>query len=159
MAVMPDLRHSAQLSPASILSICRCTIYIFVLAWRKTFTIYMSFIVRERALQDEFWLLVLESLGSLQLGPICARHLRAWIVAAVRRMRLENRLTPRDLRIARANLISFIEIMKAEAFILGRADQVDSDSFEAALRQIERHARLTAFNLWPFWPKRIAQSN
>jgi len=119
----------------------------------------MSSIVRERALQDEFWLLVVESLGSLQLGPICARTLRAWIVTAVRRMGLENRLTPRDIRIARANLTSFIEIIKAEAFILGRANQVDSDSFEAALRQVERHARLTAFNLWPFWPKRIAQSN
>jgi hypothetical protein len=119
----------------------------------------MTSIVRERALQDEFWLLVLESLGSLQLGPICGHYLRAWIATAARRMGLEKRLTPRDLRIARANLTSFIEIMKAEAFILGRADQLDRDSFEAALRQIERHAKLTAFNLWPFWPKRIAQSN
>src|SRR5262249_856159 len=128
-------------------------------AWRRTLTIYMSSTVRERALQDEFWLLVLKSLGSLQLGPICSHYLRAWISTAVRRMGLENRLAPRDLRIARANLTSFIEIMKAEAFILGRADRLDSDSFEAALRQIERHAKLTAFNLWPFWPKRIAQAN
>jgi len=119
----------------------------------------MSSAVRDKALQDEFWLQVLESLGSLQLGPICARYLRAWIATAVRRMDLEKRLTPRDLHIARANLTSFVEIMKAEAFILGRADQLDRDSFEAALRQIERHARLTAFNLWPFWPKRISQSS
>jgi len=156
---MPSLRYPAQFTPASIPSIYRCTIYSSVLAWRKTFTIYMSSMVRERALQDEFWLQVLESLGSLQLGPICAHYLRAWIATAVRRMGLEKRLTPRDLRIARANLTSFVEIMKAEAFILGRADQLDKDSFEAALRQIERHAKLTAFNLWPFWPKRIAPSN
>jgi hypothetical protein len=119
----------------------------------------MSSTVRERALQDEFWLLVLDSLGSLQLGPICGHYLRAWIATAVGRMRLENRLTPRDLRIARANLTRFIEIMKAEAFLLGRPDRLDSDSFDAALRQVERLAMLTAFNLWPFWPKRIRQTN
>jgi len=110
----------------------------------------------ENALQDDFWQLALGSLGSLQIGPICARSLRAWIATAVGRMRLENRLSTTDLAIARGNLTSLMEIIKTEAFILGRADRLDKDSFQAAHRQIERHAMLTAFNLWPFWPKEFA---
>lgn len=126
---------------------------------RQEYLQYMLSTLRKRDLQDEFWQLVLASLGSLQIGPICARYVRAWIATAVGRMSLENRLTPEDLGIARANLKRFVEIMKVEAFILGRADRLDSDSFEAALRQIKRHGVLTAFNLWPFWPKKVLQTN
>jgi|SRR6516162_7392086 hypothetical protein len=54
----------------------------------------------ESALQDDLWQLVLGSLGSLQIGPICAGSLRAWIATAVGRMRLENRLSTTDLAIA-----------------------------------------------------------
>jgi len=113
----------------------------------------------ERALQAEFWQLVLDSLGSLQIGPICANSLRSWIATAVERMLLENRLTPQDLAIARANLTRLLEIIKAEAFILGRADRLDIDAFQAAHRSVERHAMLTAFNLWPFWPKEFVEAN
>jgi hypothetical protein len=113
----------------------------------------------ERALQAEFWQLVLDSLGSLQIGPICAHSLRSWIATAVERMRLENRLTPKDLAIARANLSRLIEIIKAEAFILGRPDRLDTDAFQAAHRSVERHAMLTALNLWPFWPKEFVETS
>jgi hypothetical protein len=113
----------------------------------------------ERALQAEFWQLVLDSLGSLQIGPICALSLRSWIATAVERMWLENRLTPRDLTIARANLRRLIEIIKGEAFILGRPDRLDTDAFQAAHRSVERHAMLTAFNLWPFWPKEFVETS
>lgn len=113
----------------------------------------------ERALQDEFWQVVLDSLGSLQIGPICAHSLRAWIATAVGRMWLENRLTLGDLSIARANLKRLMEIIKAEAFILGRADRLDIDALHAAHRNVKRYAILTAFNLWPFWPKEFVESN
>jgi hypothetical protein len=113
----------------------------------------------ERKLQDDLWQLVLNSVGSLQIGPICAHSLRAWIATAVGRMRLENRLTPQDLAIARANLKRLIDIMKTESFIQGHVDRLDNDSFQAAHRKIERHAILTAFNLWPFWPKEFVETS
>ena len=116
----------------------------------------MRYSLSESALQDDLWQLVLGSLGSLQIGPICARSLQAWIATAVGRMRLENRLSATDLTIARGNLTRLMEIIKTEAFIIGRADRLDNDSYQAAHRQIERHAMLTAFNLWPFWPKEFA---
>lgn len=96
----------------------------------------------ERKLQDELWQLVLGSLGSLQIGPVCALSLRAWIAIAVARMRLENRLSPQDLAIAHANLRRLIDIMKTESFIQGHVDRLDNDFFLAAHRNIERHAML-----------------
>ena len=74
-------------------------------------------------------------------------------------MLLEDCLTPGDLRIARANLTRLLEIIKAEAFILGRADRLDTDAFQAAHRSVERHAMLTAYNLWPFWPKEFVETS
>jgi hypothetical protein len=112
----------------------------------------------ERALHDDLWRVVLESLGSLQIDPVCAYSLRAWIGTAVGRMQLEHRLTPQDLAMARANLARLVGIMKTESFILGHADRLDIDSLHAAHRKIERHAILTAFTLWPFWPKEFVQN-
>jgi hypothetical protein len=113
----------------------------------------------ERDLQNDLWQVVLNSLGSLQIGPICAYSLRAWIATAVGRMRSENRLTAQDLAIARTNLARLVDIMKAEGFILGRADRLDIEAFHATHRNVERHAILTSWNLWPFWPKEFLENN
>jgi hypothetical protein len=113
----------------------------------------------ESALQDDLWQLVLDSLGSVQISPVCAHSLRAWIATAVGRMRLENRLTLQDVAMARDNLTRLLDIMKTESFILGHVDRLDNDSFHAAHRKIERHAILTAFSLWPFWPKEFVETS
>ena len=115
--------------------------------------------ISEKELRNDLWHVVKDSLGSLQMGPICEHSLRTWIATAVERMRLENRLRGQDLAIARTNLARLVEIMKTEGFILGRSDRLDIDSFCAAHRNVERHAMLTSWNLWPFWPKEFVENN
>ena len=65
---------------------------------------------------------------------------------------LEGRVSPEDLAIAISNLKRFVQLMKTEGVIIGHADRLDSDCFNAAHRRVERRSILSQRTLWPFWP-------
>jgi hypothetical protein len=110
------------------------------------------------ALRRELWQNALDMAAPLEFDPACAHFLRAWIAMGVERMELTRRVTPHDLAIARANIRTFIHLMKNEAVFLGHADRLDCDALHAAHRRLERKGLLTAFTLWPFWPNEFVAS-
>ncbi|MBV8377777.1 MAG: hypothetical protein JO279_12320 [Verrucomicrobia bacterium] len=101
---------------------------------------------------EELWQAVIEAARPSELGPRCARFLRAWNRLAAERMETEDRLTPEDLSTAKKNLRLFIQLMKTEAVFLGHTERLDQDCFHAAHRRLQRRSLLTQFTLWPFWP-------
>lgn len=104
------------------------------------------------AWQDELWQNALEAVGPLDIHPNTAHFLQAWIAMGVERMRITGRVLPHDLAIARANIRTFIHLMKTEAVRRGHAGRLDSETLRAAHRTLERKGLLTTFTLWPFWP-------
>ena len=52
----------------------------------------------DRALLDEFWQTARQAASPMDIGPRSARLLRAWIVIGVKRMEMEGRLSPENLR-------------------------------------------------------------
>jgi hypothetical protein len=110
------------------------------------------------ALRQALWQSALVAAAPMEFDPACAHFLRAWIATGVERMELTRRLTQHDLAIARANIRTFIHLMKNEAVFLGHADRLDSDTLRAAHRRLERKGLLTTFTLWPFWPHECVAS-
>jgi hypothetical protein len=109
-------------------------------------------------LRQTLWQSALEAATPLEFQPGCAHFLRAWIAMGVERMEITGRLAPQDLAIARANIRTFIHLMKNEAVVLGRPDRLDNDTLRAAHRRLERKGLLTTFTLWPFWPNEFVAS-
>jgi hypothetical protein len=102
------------------------------------------------ACRHDLWETVLETIGVLYVGPAARHFLHAWIARGVERMEITGCLSPADLAIAKANIKTFIGLMKTEAVVQGHADRLDIETLRAAHRQLER--RGTTFTLWPFWP-------
>jgi hypothetical protein len=104
------------------------------------------------ACRHELWLTALESIGALEIGPVARRSLWAWIALGVERMQMRDSLSFGHLAIARANLKTFVHLMRTEAVVEGHPGRLDIETLHAARRQLERKAHLTKFTLWPFWP-------
>jgi hypothetical protein len=67
-------------------------------------------------------------------------------------MMITSRTGPSDLANARANIRTFVQLMKSEAVFLGQPYRLDEETLRAAHRRLERKGLLTTFTLWPFWP-------
>ena len=123
----------------------------FKASWDECVIMNASF---DLASVDRLWQTVLESVGTLKIDASCQLFLKAWITNGVERMENEGRLTPKDVATASENLKTFVQLMKAEALSRG-TDRLDNKCFHAAQHKAERHALLTVFSLWPFWPHAV----
>jgi hypothetical protein len=104
------------------------------------------------ACRRDLWQTAVKALGKIDIGPIANRFSQAWIAMGVERMQMTDCLSPAHLAIARANLETFIHLMKTEALVQGHAERIDIETLHAAHRQLERKGFLSTFTLWPFWP-------
>jgi hypothetical protein len=107
-------------------------------------------------LSEQLWITVLESADPLKIDPSCQLFLQAWISNGVERMRNEHRIAEVDLATAKANLKTFVDLMKAETLTHG-TDRIDNKSFHAAQHSLERRSFLTVYSLWPFWPHALSE--
>ena len=107
-------------------------------------------------LNDQLWVTVLESADPLKIDPSCQLFLQAWISNGIERMRNEHRIAEVDLASAKANLKTFVDLMKAETLAHG-TDRIDNKSFHAAQHSLERRSFLTVYSLWPFWPHALSE--
>ena len=107
-------------------------------------------------LSEQLWVTVLESADPLKIDPSCQLFLQAWISNGVERMREEKRVATEDLVTAKANLKTFVDLMKAETLGHG-TDRIDNKSFHAAQHSLERRSFLTVYSLWPFWPHALSE--
>ncbi len=107
-------------------------------------------------LSEQLWITVLESADPLKIDPSCQLFLQAWISNGVERMRNEHRIAEVDLVTAKANLKTFVDLMKAETLAHG-TDRIDNKSFHAAQHSLERRSFLTVYSLWPFWPHALSE--
>ena len=71
------------------------------------------------ACRHDLWLTAVEAMGKIDMGPVARRFVRAWVAMGVERMQMTDCLSPAYLAIARANLETFIHLMKTEAVIQG----------------------------------------
>jgi hypothetical protein len=95
----------------------------------------------------------------LSVDARCRLAIRALVTEAVNRMTVEGRTADADVAFASANLKRFVHEMKVEAVFLGHSEGLTYDSFRAARGRMEKHALLTAYTLWPFWPNEYVVSN
>jgi hypothetical protein len=107
-------------------------------------------------LSEQLWVTVLESADPLKIDPSCQLFLQAWISNGIERMRNEHRIAEVDLASAKANLKTFVDLMKAETLAHG-TDRIDNKSFHAAQHSLERRSFLTVYSLWPFWPHALSE--
>jgi hypothetical protein len=107
-------------------------------------------------LSEQLWVTVLESADPLKIDPSCQLFLQAWISNGVGRMRNEHRVAEVDLATAKANLKTFVDLMKAETLSHG-TDRIDNKSFHGAQHSLERRSFLTVYSLWPFWPHALSE--
>jgi hypothetical protein len=115
--------------------------------------------VSTNALDIKLTKIVAESMQPLTASAQCRLALRALTTEAVNRMVLEQRVADDDVALACANLKRFVHEMKIESVFLGHAEQLNYDSFCAARERMERHAVITSFTLWPFWPSEYVAGN
>ena len=106
-------------------------------------------------LSEQLWVTVLESADPLKIDPSCQLFLQAWISNGVERMRNEHRIAEVDLATAKANLKTFVDLMKAETLAHG-TERIDNKSFHGAQHSLERRSFLTVYSLWPFWPHALS---
>ena len=106
-------------------------------------------------LNDQLWVTVLESADPFRIDPSCQLFLQAWITNAVERMYDEKRIAADDVAIAKENLKTFVDLMKAETLAHG-TERLDNKSFHAAQHNLERRSFLTVYSLWPFWPHLVS---
>lgn len=107
-------------------------------------------------LSEQLWVTVLKSADPFKIDPSCQLFLQAWISNGVERMRNEHRIAEADLATAKANLKTFVDLMKAETLAHG-TDRIDNKSFHAAQHSLERRSFLTVYSLWPFWPHALSE--
>jgi hypothetical protein len=105
-------------------------------------------------LNEQLWATVLAAAEPLKIDASCQLFLQAWISNGVERMRNENRIGPEDLATAKANLKTFVELMKSESLAHG-SERLDNKRFHAAQHNLERRSRITVYSLWPFWPHAV----
>lgn len=105
------------------------------------------------ACRHDLWLTAVEAMGKIDMGPVARRSVQAWVAMGVERMQMTDCLSPAYLAIARANLETFIRLMKTEALVQGHAERMNIETLHAVHRQLERKGLLTTFTLWPFWPE------
>lgn len=105
------------------------------------------------ACRHDLWLTAVEAMGKIDMGPVARRFVRGWVAMGVERMQMTDCLSPAYLAIARANLETFVHLMKTEALVQGHAERINIQTLHAAHRQLERKGLLTTFTLWPFWPE------
>jgi hypothetical protein len=105
------------------------------------------------ACRHDLWLTAVEAIGTIDIGPVARRFLQAWIAMGVERMQMTDCLSSAYLAIARANLETFIHLMKTETVVQGHPERINIETLHAAHRQLERKGLLTTFTLWPFWPE------
>ena len=110
-------------------------------------------------LQNKLSKIVADSVKPLTANAQCRLALRALITDASNRMVLEERVADEDVALASANLKRFIQEMKVESVFLGHAEELKYDSFRAARERMERHAIVTTFTFWPFWPSAFVAGN
>jgi hypothetical protein len=141
--------------------IYRCTIYISVVILSVTKSNFEMQIEgkplnhitsQSRELEHKLWQTALDAAGKVEIGPVCASSLRAWIAIGIQRMERQGRLAAEDLALAHANLRKFVDLLKREAVFLGKPNQIDSSTFHAARRRLRRQSSISTFTLWPFWP-------
>lgn len=106
-------------------------------------------------LNEQLWATVLESADPFKIDPSCQLFLQAWISNAVERMHDEHCITEEHVTLAKSNLKSFVDLMKAEVLAHG-TERLDNKSFHAAQHSLERRSRLTVYSLWPFWPHAVS---
>ena len=113
---------------------------------------HTSLYLKGKVFEDALWQTALETAGSEEFSPGCECSLRAWITIGVQRMERQRRTTPEDLAIADRNLRKFIDFLKKEAVFLGKPNNLDNATFQAARLRLRRQASMTTLTLWPFWP-------
>ena len=104
-------------------------------------------------IRHDLWLTAVAAMGKIDMGPTARRFVRGWVDMGVERMQMTDCLSPAYLAIARANLETFVHLMKTEAVVQGHAERINIQTLHAAHRQLERKGFLTTFTLWPFWPE------
>jgi hypothetical protein len=119
----------------------------------------IAFNLATNTLQNKLSKIVTENVSPLSVNAQCRLALRALITDASNRMTLEERVTDEDVTLASTNLKRFIHEMKVESVFLGHAEELKYDSFRAARERMERHAVVTSFTLWPFWPSTFVVGN
>jgi hypothetical protein len=112
-------------------------------------------IMSSAALNEQLWETVLAAAAPLKIDASCQLFLQAWIANGVDRMSDEKRVAPQDLAVAKDNLKTFVELMKAESLAHG-SERLDNKCFHAAQHNLERRSFLTVFSLWPFWPHTVS---
>ena len=115
--------------------------------------------VNSNTLQIILTEVVAQSVQPLTASAQCRLAFRALITEAVNRMLLEQRVSDDDVALACTNLKRLVYEMKVESVFLGHAEQLNYDSFRAARERMEKHAVLTSFTLWPFWPGEYVVGN
>ncbi len=100
-----------------------------------------------------------ENVRLLSADARCRLATRAFVTEAVNRMIVEGRTADADVALASANLKQFVHEMKIESVFLGHSERLSYDSFRGARDRMEKHALLTAYTLWPFWPNEYLVSN
>jgi len=130
----------------------RCWLSVGAWSLRKKGKLIMS----TATLSEQLWVTVLESADPLKIDPSCQLFLQAWISNGIERMRNEHRIAEVDLASAKANLKTFVDLMKAETLAHG-TDRIDNKSFHAAQHSLERRSFLTVYSLWPFWPHALSE--
>jgi hypothetical protein len=71
-------------------------------------------------MEESLWQTALDAAGDVEIMPICATSLRAWIAIGIQRMERQGRLAPADLGLAQTNLRKFMDLLKREA-VFGQA--------------------------------------
>jgi hypothetical protein len=74
--------------------------------------------------------------------------LRDLIRDGVKRMTDEDRLGEEDIRVAQANIRSFVGLMKHQAGLLDVSVGSAPEPFDVAIQALEA----ASISLWPFWP-------
>lgn len=115
--------------------------------------------VNSNTLQVKLTKILAHSFQPLTASAQCRLALRALITEAVNRMVLEQRVSDADVTLACTNLKRLVHEMKIESVFLGHAELLNYDSLRAARHRMERHAVVTPFTLWPFWPSEFVVAN
>ena len=105
-----------------------------------------------KALSEDLWQTTLITIGTIEMDADFTNSLRRWIAIGVQRMIRQDRASPPDVTLARANIIKFSGLLKKEALSLGHPLRLDSNTLIATKKRLRLRASATGFDLWPFWP-------
>ena len=112
----------------------------------------------DKALSEDLWQTTLNTMGTIEMDADFTNSLRGWIAMGVQRMVRQDRASPPDVTLARANMIKFSGLLKKEAVSLGHPLRLDSNTLMATKKRLRVRASATGLDLWPFWPHDFAVS-